>query len=188
MSIRESKRGIVRYESNPFIEDMVIPKRGKFVKLSRLGRDNNVLVNNETGEHLGTHITTIRQVDSEQFVKLFTANIALTFDLTSAGIKALNVLVWEVQRSSLGKDAVYLDTITMDKFLESNNLKLSRATFTRGLKELEENKIIARAIRQGDFFINPNFIFNGDRIAFTTLIERNKKTETRDTKTLDMFE
>ena len=88
MSIRESKRGIVRYESNPFIEDMVIPKRGKFVKLSRLGRDNNVLVNNETGEHLGTHITTIRQVDSEQFVKLFTANIALTFDLTSAGIKA----------------------------------------------------------------------------------------------------
>ena len=185
MSIGKSK--LIRYEESPFTKDMIIPKKGRYVKLSRLGRDDNVLVNNATGEYLGTHVTTIKQVDSEQFVKLFTANIALTFDLTSAGIKALNVLVWEVQRSSLGKDTVYLDTITMEQFLKINNLKLSRATFTRGLKELEMNKIIARAMRQGDFFLNPNFIFNGDRIAFTTLIER-KKTEVKDTKTIDMFE
>jgi len=28
-------------------------------------------------------------------------------------------------------------------------------------------------VKQGRFYINPNFIFNGDRIAFTTLIERS---------------
>ena len=79
---------VERFTENPFIGEMIIPKRGKFVQLSRLGRDNNVLINNETGEHLGTHVTTVKQVDSEQFIKLFTANtlfilILLNYDLES---------------------------------------------------------------------------------------------------------
>ena len=80
---------IERFTENPFIGEMIIPKKGKYVKLSRLGRDNTVLINNETGEHFGTHVTTIKQVDSEQFIKLFTANIALTFELEKAVLKPL---------------------------------------------------------------------------------------------------
>lgn len=30
-------------------------------------------------------------------------------------------------------------------------------------------------MRKGFYFINPNFVFNGDRIAFTTLIERKQQ-------------
>ena len=81
----------IRYEENPFIEGMVVPIKGQKVQLSRLGRDDNVLVNQATGEVQGTHITTFKRVDSEQFVKLFTANIALTFELGAAGIKAFGV-------------------------------------------------------------------------------------------------
>lgn len=51
-------------------------------------------------------------------------------------------------------------------------LKLSLATFKRGINELEKAQIVAKTIRQGRYFINPNFVFNGDRIAFTTMIER----------------
>ena len=51
----------------------------------------------------GTHVTTFKRVDSEQFVKLFTANIGLTFDLSSAGIKAFNVLLWAVQKQAFAK-------------------------------------------------------------------------------------
>ena len=71
-----------------FLELMTIPMKGKRIQVSRLGRDDNVLVNQNTGEKFGTHVTTFKRVDSEQFVKLFTANIGLTFDLSSAGIKA----------------------------------------------------------------------------------------------------
>ncbi|MBC9222158.1 hypothetical protein IBK32_10680, partial [Escherichia coli] len=46
-----------------------------------------------------------------------------------------------------------------------------------GLAELEAAKIIAKHLRPGWYFINPNFIFNGDRIAFTTVIERKKATD-----------
>ena len=51
--------------------------------------------------------------------------------------------------------------------------EFSKATFKRGLLELTKAKIVARTVRQGRYFINPNFMFNGDRIAFTTLIERD---------------
>ena len=49
------------------------------MQISRLGRDDNILVNQNTGEILGTHVTTYKRVDADQFVKLFTANVAMTF-------------------------------------------------------------------------------------------------------------
>ena len=179
----EMKMNYPRYKNNPFIDNLVIPVKDKRVQVSRLGKDNNVLLNQTTGEVFGTQITTFKQVDGEQFVKLFTQNIALTFDLSSAGIKAFNVLMWALQHYALSKDQVDLDTPILEEFLEENDspnypLKLSSATFKRGLNELEKSQIIAKTIRQGRYFINPNFVFNGDRIAFNTIIER-KKSESR---------
>ncbi|CRL46939.1 hypothetical protein SGGMMB4_05911 (plasmid) [Sodalis glossinidius str. 'morsitans'] len=55
----------VRYESNPFLENMIIPLGRKTVKLSPLGRDDNVLVNQLTGEVCGTHVATYKKVDSQ---------------------------------------------------------------------------------------------------------------------------
>lgn len=168
---------VVRHKTNPFLEGMVVNKRSKAIQLSRLGKDSNVLINRDTGEHFGTHVTTYRQVDSEQFVKLFTANIALTFDLKSAGLKAFNVLIWAVQHKAAGRDQVDMERLTLDDFLDFHEskeppLKLSLATFTRGIRELEKAQILAKTLKKGRYFVNPNFVFNGDRIAFTTLIER----------------
>lgn len=177
-----------RYKENPFLEGMVVPVKGKQVRLSRLGRDDNILVNQNTGEVQGTHVTTYKRVDSEQFVKLLTANIGLTFELSSAGIKAFGVLVWSVQNSALSKDEVDLDTLVLEAFLQcqvsasKQPLRLSLATFKRGLNELEKAKIIAKTMRQGRYFINPNFVFNGDRIAFTTVIERKNTIEKQEDK------
>jgi len=180
-----------RYKTNPFLEGMMIPVKGKQIKLSKLGRDENVLINNGTGEVLGTHVTTYKKVDGEQFVKLFTANIALTFDLSAPGIKAFSVLVWVLQNQALSKDEIALDALMLDDFMQAHRdktppLKLSLPTFWRGLAELVNAQIIAKTMRQGRYFINPNFIFNGDRIAFTTVIERNKRV--RDPNTIDLLE
>lgn len=165
----------IRYDSNPFIDNMIISKTRKQVQVSRLGKDDNILLNKVTGEINGTHVITYRMVDDEKFVKLFTSNIALTFDLKSAGIKAFNVLIWSVQKTAIETDLVCLDKYVVGDFLKENSLKMSMPTFWRGLKELEEVKIIAKARKLGFYYINPNFVFNGDRIAFTTAIEREAK-------------
>ena len=173
---------VTRYKTNPFLENMDVPVKGKQVRLSKLGKENNELINNDTGEVHGTHVTTFKKVDAEQFVKLFGANVALTFDLSSAGIKAFNVLVWIVQTSAISKDEIDFDHLVLEDFLATHcnkkpPLKLSLATFKRGINELEKAQIIAKTLRQGRYFINPNFVFNGDRIAFTTVIERQTKNK-----------
>ena len=38
----------LRYAENPFIEDMIVPVRDQQVKLSRLGKDDNILINQTT--------------------------------------------------------------------------------------------------------------------------------------------
>ena len=168
----------LRYKENPFLENFVISTRAKQVKISAIGKDDNVLLNQHTGEISGTHITTYKKVDEEEFVKLFVKNIALTFDLKAAGIKAFNVLMWTVQYNAIQKDIVTLDSYTLNEFLENNNYKsLSLPTFKRGISELEDAKIIAKTMRKGVYYINPNFVFNGNRIAFSTSIEKITKKQ-----------
>jgi hypothetical protein len=181
-----------RYKTNPFTEGMQVPVKGKRVTLSRIGADDNVLINQVTGEVHGTHVTTFRRVDADQFVKLFTANIGLTFDLSSAGIKTFSVLLWCVQHRALAKDEVDLDSLTLEEFMSEHEdrdppLRLSYPTFKRGLNEIERAQIVAKTLRPGRYFINPNFVFNGDRLAFTQVIERKKKGEAADSN-LDLFD
>jgi hypothetical protein len=57
---------VERFKTNPFLEGMIIPVKGKQVRLSKLGREDNVLINQSTGEVHGTHVTTYKSVDSEQ--------------------------------------------------------------------------------------------------------------------------
>lgn len=179
LSLGGGMSNVIRYKENPFLENLVVPVRGKQVKISTLGSDdNNIIINQGTGEYVGgTHVVTYKKVDEQEFVKVFTQNIALTFDLTSAGIKALSMLFWAVQHTAINRDVVILDQITFDDFISVTAKTCTYRTMQRGFIELEKAKIIAKSLRKGAYFINPNFVFNGDRVAFTTLIERQKSGE-----------
>lgn len=136
---------VVRYKENPFIKDLALTISSKRVMISPMGKNEHVLVNQSTGEVTGTNVVTYKKVDSEEFVKLFSRNIALTFELTSSGIKSLNVLIWSVQNTAIQKDVVALDQLAFDDFMKENpNLKMTLRTFQRGLSELEASKIIAK--------------------------------------------
>ena len=163
-----------RHKENPFVTLNAIETTKKRIRVSHLGKDNNIqLFNGETGEIGGTHVCTYKQVDSGQFVKLFTQNIGLIFDLSKAGIKSFTVLMDVLQEKGMAKDRIHLDTYAHGDFIEKGtDLIFSYATFTRGLVDLEKSKVIAKTTRRGEYFINPNFCFNGDRVAFTTMIER----------------
>ena len=172
---KKSTTELIRYKENPFIEDLKISVRNKNVRISKMGKKDNVaMVDMDTGQKHGTYIGTRKLVDSELFLKLFTGNIALTFDLKSAGIKAFNVVCWVMQSTSIEKDKIFIDKYVMEDFNDVHNKKLSKAVLYRGLTELIDNKIIARSKREGEYFINPAFVFNGDRLVFTTIIEKEK--------------
>lgn len=178
MNEENKKTDVVRYKENPFIKDLDIKVRSKNIKVSKFGKKDNInLINEDTGEHHGTYIGTTKRVDEEQFLKLFTSNIAMTFDLGAPGIKAFNVLCFVMQNTAIEKDRIFIDKHVMEDFNQHHNKKLSKAVLYRGLTELIDSSIIARSVRDGEYFINPNFVFNGDRIIFSTIIEKKKKEE-----------
>lgn len=172
-----AKTPLIRHENNPFTDGMEIKIGNKSVRVSTIGKDDNILVNQVTGEVTGTHVVARRRVDRTKFVKTFADYMAFTFDLTKAGNKALRVVMWATKQYAVGKDKVDLGKYTYEEFLKYYEesvppLVLSYPTFTRGLAELEKAKIVAKTMRTGRYFLNPNCIFNGDRVAFSTILER----------------
>lgn len=172
------KSQVIRHQTNPFNKELTVSTKKQKLRVSNSAQINDeTWINNSTGELATTQLYTYKEVDETQFVKLFTQNIALTFDLTSSGIKALNVLIFEVQRSAINTDVVALDEVTLNNFLKKYpTIKLSKPTLLRGLSELVKANIMARHFRQGFFFINPNFVFNGDRLLFVNAIRKKPKT------------
>lgn len=51
--------------------------------------------------------------------------------------------------------------------------KLSQATFTRGMKELIEKKFVAPTEAIAWYWLNPDFMWNGDRLAFVREYRKN---------------
>lgn len=168
------KMAIVRYEKNPFLEQTTITTKKSRITI---GTSDDVIVNTSTGDISATNVVAVKEVDDAMFIKLFTQNIGLMTGLQAQGVKALSFLMWAVQNYAMRKDVVQLDDMTREDFLTNNNIAFSRRTMYQGLSQLEKAQIIAKARKAGFYFINPNFLFNGDRVRFVTEIRRKSKNK-----------
>lgn len=156
-----SRRGLQRYDKNPFIT-LTNTKSGiRRVTSSR--NDRMMVVSEQTGEIIAPGVTfgTAYEVDKTQFVKLYVNGVKGLKDLTGAGTKVFELLYIEVQ-NNVGRDVMYLSFSEVDQLVTP----ISKATFMKGMKELLEKGFIAESMTQGKYFLNPDYIFNGDRLAF----------------------
>lgn len=176
----QTRRGVAIHTENPFMVDMktktkrVTNKRGDMMLVSNEGE----VVTNVAG------FWEAEEVDSTKFVKLFVKGVKALTELTAAGTKVFEVLYLRVQ-DSIGKDKVFMAFATVDQTLTP----MSEATYTRGMRELVTKGFIAATPIQGWFWLNPSYVWNGDRLAFVKEYRKAsiKKTINKDTKTLDMF-
>lgn len=122
-----------------------------------------MVVNSGTGEIVAPSagFWQTQEVDKTQFVKLYVNGVKAFKDLSGAGTKVFEVLFREVQKT-IGKDQVFLTFPNIDQ----QECPMSQATFTRGMHELVSKSFIAPTTIQGWFFINPDYIWNGNRLAF----------------------
>lgn len=168
-------RSFPTYKENPFMPDLKLSIRPKRLTVAR----GSTLIDGSTGEIQGTtEVQQVIPVDETQFVKLYTANIGVFFDLSKSGLKVFCALMLAVQKKA-GTDLVYLDLASLP-----DEVKLSKQTFYRGLTELIENKFVAKHQSANWFFVNPNLFFNGDRVRF---VREYRKVKKSDVYTIDMF-
>jgi hypothetical protein len=152
-------RHATKHEVNPFINLLTIKTKGRKVTVAR----GATLVDMDTGEINGvTQIAQIVEVDEGQFIKLFTKDLAIWFDLNKPGMRVFGALLAVVQMSAIGRDLVYFDHGSKS----AESFKISKATFYRGVEELLEKGFIARHKSSGWYFTNPSMFFNGNRARF----------------------
>lgn len=176
------KKGKERFEKNPFLSGAEVATKTRRVTNKR---GDMMLVNSNTGE-IQTQIAGFweaEEVDSTKFVKLFIRGVKALKELTGAGTKVFEVLYINVQEN-IGKDRVLMSFAEVDQALTP----MSESTFMRGMRELVEKKFIAATPTLGVYWLNPDFVWNGDRLAFVKEYRKKQLEPQRDTKTIDMFE
>lgn len=167
----KTRRGLILHDENPFMTEVYLKTKTKRVTNKR---GDMMLVSTETGEITApiAGFWEAQEVDSTRFVKLFVQGVKALKELTGAGTKVFEVLYLRVQES-IGKDQVYMAFSSVDQTLTP----MSEATYNRGMRELIEKGFIAATPNQGLFWLNPLFVWNGDRLAFVQEYRKKKEKE-----------
>lgn len=152
-----TKHGQPVYATNP-----TIPTAGTISKPRRaqIGDDRRgMVIDQSSGEilgHGGAMVYQFEEVDKERFVKLYLAGLQSAVGMSKAGM-AVFQLVYDQLRDNKDKDVVALAAGTCE---------LSQSQFSRGLRELIDRKFLYRSPNPGLFWVNIQYMFNGNRLAF----------------------
>lgn len=159
---RKGKRaGIAVYRSNPFIKQAAATAKVGSKRLS--SRDGcRFMIVSQDGEIMapaGFH--EIVEVDKSQFVKLYVNGVKAFAGLKPAGARVFEVIYLLVSQSP-GADRVWVHFSSIDQAATP----MSYATFARGMRELLEMGFLAESETPSMYWLNIDYLFNGNRLAF----------------------
>jgi hypothetical protein len=165
---KKTRRGVAVYQENPFMMEV----QSKTRRIMN-ARGDMMLISNE-GEIVSkvAGFWQAEEVDSTKFVKLFVRGVQALKELSGSGTKVFEVLYLRMQEN-IGRDQIYMAFSAVDQAVTP----MSNPTYDRGMRELIEKSFIAATPMQGVYWINPSFIWNGDRLAFVKEY-RKKSMET----------
>jgi len=120
------------------------------------------------------------EVDSSKFLKLFVNGVKALAELSNPGTRVFELLYCEMQ-NNIGKDQVYLSFTGIE-----DTTNISRATFKRGMAELIDKKFIAAMPAVGWYWVNPDYMWNGDRLAFVKEYINKQPTPKKEVDQIEM--
>lgn len=168
-----TRRGLTIYNENPFIHMDMVKTRIK--RMTNKQGNMMMVVSGETGEVVASQsgFWWAREVDTAQFVKLYINGVKAFSELTNAGTKVFEILYREMQKN-IDKDRVLLSLMALE-----DDVKISKTTFTRGMRELMDKGFIAPTRVVGWYWLNPDYVFNGDRLTFVHEYRRTSEKKAK---------
>ena len=186
VKLKKSRRGSIQHESNPFVGNAISNTKQGVKRISNKEGNSMMVVSGDTGEIVApAGFWQAQDVDKTQFVKLYINGVKAFKGLSGAGTKVFEVLYLRVQES-IGKDVIYLSFTEIDQPITP----MGEATYYRGMKELVDKGFLAESTTQNKYYLNPDYMWNGDRLAFVKEYRKapsKPKNNEKDTQTLDMF-
>jgi hypothetical protein len=163
------------YESNPYAQDLCKTINVKSKKIGSEKKFGSIeMVNKNTGEVESIDQTKTfyrkQKVDNDTFLKLYPKYLKLFFNLSSPAIKVLLYIFSELQKPDY-KDSNLLYFYIQD-CMEIAGYN-SRSAVYNGLIELIRVNFIQRHKVANVYYVNPEVVFNGNRILIVEEIERD---------------
>lgn len=148
---------------NPLVEPQQLKTKRRLVKSGR----SEDLINPATGEITGVAaIHQIEERDDAEFVKVFAAGVAASYDLTKTAQRVFQVVLDLYQKTPMSRG--YADTVELFWFgdgIDGNDVGIKENTWYRGLRELLDKRFISPKT-SSSYWVNPALFFKGDRVLF----------------------
>ena len=129
-----------------------------------VGKDRIVIVNGEeviTGTHHNYAF------DKEKFLKVYMPMLNILDKITPTSIKILTKILRYMASGKYGGMIICISPYEFEEIM-------TKMSFYRGIKQLIEFNVIAKTNIIHQYEINPNFIFNGNRVKY---IERMRNED-----------
>lgn len=151
-----------RYGQTVYASNPTIPNPGTISKKRRAqigSAKKGMVFDDDNGEilgHGGAIMYEFEEVDKERFVKLYLAGLKSAVGMSKAGLEVFQ-MVYDQMRENKERDYVLLSVLSSG---------MGERAFHRGMKELIDRKFLFRAEVPGMFWVNIQYMFNGNRLAF----------------------
>lgn len=159
-----------KYVDDPFIHSVarrINPRN----KLGRVSVEQKEVINAKTGEYETMKFVEVKQVDPERFVKVYYEGIVKHAELSKTAQKVFKYM-YQVIQSSPKKNQIILAYEIANQ--EPYNFDWTKKTFNKGIAELCQKAFIAQTVSSNLYWINPNYIFNGNRIELVKAYQLKK--------------
>lgn len=165
------KKLVYNPDRNPLLEPQEIQLKKRYVKAGV----TDELVSSSTGEvSMASVVYTIEDKDDAQFVKVFAAGIAATYELNRTGQRVFQAVLHEYERAPMRSGfAEFVELAWFNDGLSGRDIQMSEKTFQRGLKELLALNFLAPR-SPNTYWVNPALFFKGDRVRFVKEYRRKR--------------
>jgi hypothetical protein len=171
-----SRRGLIRYDANPFLPAASDGTSEGTKRRTLKSKDGSQLMvtSGDGSVSAPAGFWHTQEVDKTQFLKLYVNGVKAFSGLTTAGARVFELVYLAIQKT-IGRDVIYISFSEIDQSVTP----MPKTTFLRGMKEICVRKFLAESKTQNKYFVNPDFIFNGDRLAIVKeyRIKRDERSD-----------
>lgn len=143
------------YSSNPFLPNLLIPKKAKNVILAK--SDKMLVSKDDSTVSEALFLSKRMTLDKDDFIKVFHSQLQIMFDLSKTALKVFGYIA---SITKMHDDRVIFEKGECTKYTGYR----SNETIYRALTELVSAEFIAKTNNPNVFYINPQVFFKGDRL------------------------
>lgn len=159
---------------NPFKQELIEDSVSAWKSRTIRAENGTLLVTNpRTGEipddlQAGRGLVVAHKVEANEFIKIYAKGIQAMTGLSTSGLKVLGLFLKLVRGGKPNKDRVslYYPALTPEE-----REQISYRVFLNGINNLIDKRFIAESLVPNEFFLNPTYLYNGNRLALIKLYE-----------------